>query len=101
MSERVELQPVLEQLLGNRNVYFQPPESIKIAFPCIIYELNNIDIKFANDNKYLKKKRYTLTYIDKNPDSSVLDKILSLAYCSYDRRFVSDNLYHDVFTIYF
>jgi hypothetical protein len=101
MHKRTELQALLEKILENGNVYFQPPESIKIKFPCIVYEIDNIDIKFANDDKYLKNKKYTLTYIDKNPDNETVDKILSLKYCSYNRRFISDNLYHDVFTIYF
>lgn len=95
------LQTLLEGLLGTRNVYFQPPESLKLNYPCIVYERNNIRIDTANNKPYLKYKRYTVTYIDEDPDSEIPDKLLELAYCSFDRHFVSDNLNHDVFVLYF
>lgn len=98
---REELQIFLEKFLGNRNVYFQPPESFKLKYPCIIYELKTIQKEIANNKMYLKHKCYMVTYIDEDPDSEIPDKLQELNYCDFDRHFKSDNLNHYVFTLYF
>lgn len=98
---RVELQQLLEDTLGSRNVYFNPPATIKMNYPAIVYErsdINNID---ADNRPYLRHYRYMLTVIDSNPDSTHVDAVSLLPSCSYDRHYVADNLHHDVFTIYF
>jgi len=33
MGTRLELQNLLENILGSRNVYFQPPENLKLNYP--------------------------------------------------------------------
>lgn len=101
MKTRLELQKKLEELLGSRNVYYQPPASVKMEYPAIVYSKNEIESKHANDAVYLKMKRYDVTVIDKRPDNPVIDKLLELPYCSYDRPYVDDNLNHDVLTLYF
>lgn len=101
MASRLSLQSKLVELLGTNNVYFQPPESIKLQYPCIIYKLNDIDKRYANNKAYLFDKSYTLTYIDKNPDNVMTDKILKLPYCDFERTFQSDNLNHYVFRLYY
>lgn len=98
---RETLQALLEGLLESDNVYFQPPESFKLNYPCIIYERSGIRTDSANNKPYLKHKRYTVTYIDEDPDSEIPDKLLELEHCSFDRSFISDNLNHDVFALYF
>ena len=100
-KSRVSLQEILEELLGSRNVYFQPPESIKLKYPCIVYERTDIQIDKANNGNYRISKQYIATVIDKNPDSEIPDKMLELPFCSFSRHFVTDNLNHDVFIIYF
>ena len=99
--ERIKLHETLVKILGSRNVYFQPPESIKLLYPCIIYKRSTGDTQFANDKPYTFKVRYQITYIDKNPDSEVLEKISDLPMCTFDRHFTADNLNHDIFNIYF
>lgn len=98
---RVALQTLFEEILGSRNVYYQPPESVKLSYPCIVYEKNGTRITRANNKSYLKQNRYTVTYIDEDPDSEIPDKLLELNYCGFDTRFTADNLNHDVFTLYF
>lgn len=101
MSSRLNLQTLLEDILESRNVYFQPPESLKINYPAIIYSLNSfLDIN-ANNKLYLSKTSYSITLINKNPDNVFVDKIKQLPYCSFDRSYTSDNLNHYVFTIYY
>lgn len=100
MNSRHELHNNLVEIMDNKKVYFQPPESIKLAYPCIIYKLNNIRKNNADNIMYTNWRGYSITLIDTNPDSIYVDRILELPYCSFDRSFVSNNLHHFVFTIY-
>lgn len=101
MGSRIELQELLEKLLGVKHVYYQPPESRKIQYPAIVYFKSNIKTTKANNKTYSKKTRYDITVIDKLPDNPVIDKLMELPYCSYDRPYKSDNLNHDTLTLYY
>ena len=101
MVSRIDLQRKLESLLGTRNVYYQSPESVKMEYPAIRYSKEDIFVNHANDKSYKHKKRYEITVIDKKPDNPVIDKILSLPMCTYDRHYTSDNLHHDVMSLYY
>lgn len=101
MGQRTDLQDLLEDLLGSENVYFQPPPSKDIAYPCIVYNRSNIRTKFADNLPYLHRNQYTITVIDADPDSDIPGKVADLPSCIFDRHFVSDNLNQDVFDILF
>lgn len=101
MGQRVQLQSLLETLLGSRNVYFQPPSNINMMYPCIVYKRDNVDVKFADNGTYSRIKRYLVTVIDKNPDSVLPDKVAELRHSTFSRHFTADNLNHDVYTLYF
>lgn len=101
MSDRLELQSKLEDLLGSRNVYYQPPNSTMMRYPAIVYSRKNIRTEHANNSVYRKRNCYELTVIDTDSDNPVIELLLELPYCSFDREYKSDNLYHDVFTLYF
>lgn len=101
MASRLELQSKLEELLGTRNVYYQSPESIKMRYPAIRYNKSNLLTRHANDSIYSKLTRYEVIVISQTPDHPVLESLLELPYCAYDRHYVSDNLNHDVFTLYY
>ena len=101
MPSRLELQDLFETLLGSPNVYFQPPESKKMEYPAIVYGLEDIENTFANDGVYLSKRKYLVTVIDEDPDSEIVVKISQLPTCRFNRHFESDNLNHDVFTLYY
>ena len=100
MADRLELHSVFQELLGSSNVYYQPPESIKMQYDAIRYSKKTIDSKYANDRKYSMTDCYEVIVISRLPDNPVIKKLLSLPYCSYDRHYISDNLHHDVLTIY-
>ena len=100
MADRLELHSVLQELLGSSNVYYQPPESIKMQYDAIRYSKKNIVSKYANDRKYSMMDCYEVVVISRLPDNQVIKKLLSLPYCSYDRHYIADNLHHDVLTIY-
>ena len=100
MANRLDLQTAFEDILGSRNVYFQPPASVRMQYPAIVYSRKNIETTFASDGGYIQAPSYEVTLIDKNPDSRFIEEIMTLPYCSFDRHYVADNLNHDVFTIY-
>lgn len=101
MRDRLKLQAILEEQLGSSNVYFQPPANIRMSYPAIVYSRSDIENRFADNSPYNQAKAYTVTVIDKNPDSEIVDRIAKLPMCMYDRNYKSENLNHDVFTIYF
>ena len=101
MGSRTELHKDLVNILGNRNVYFQPPASIEMQYPCIRYKRESIDNEFANDKRYLSKTKYQVTVIDKDPDSEIVEKMIDYPMTSHIRHYVADNLNHDVFIIYY
>lgn len=101
MSDRKELHSILVSILGSNNVYYQPPESVKMSYPAIVYSRNNIDNAFADNNVYKQENRYSVTVIDSNPDSSIVRGISLLPRCRFDRHYTSNNLNHDVFSIYY
>ena len=94
MNSRLELHEVLCSALGNRNAYFQPPESIKMKYPAVVNSQ-------ANNEVYKQAKKYQLIVIDQNPDSEIVKKISKLSRIRYDRHYISDGLNHDVFTIFY
>jgi hypothetical protein len=100
MLKRVDLQARLEELLGTPNVYFQPPESMRIQYDAIVYFRKDIQNSHANDSVYKQDAAYEVVAIYKNPDSDLPMKISRLPMCSFDRHYVADNLNHDVFTLY-
>jgi len=99
MAQRQQLQALLKALCDN--VYFQPPSNVTMQYPCIVYQRDTADSRFAGNKLYRYTKRYRVTFISRDPDDDVPDKIAALPLCSFDRSFVADNLHHDVFRLYF
>jgi hypothetical protein len=98
---RTDLQAILEALIGNSNVYFQPPETLQMQFPCIVYQRYIAKSQFADGVPYIYTKRYQVTVIDQDPDSQIPDKVATLPMCIHNRSFAVSNLNHDVFNLYF
>lgn len=101
MASRIELQEKLEELLGSSNVYYQPPASVKMEYPAIRYSKKDVDKKSADNTAYTLTNCYEIIVIDRKPDNKVIEKLLALPMCSYDRSYKADNLNHDVLTLYY
>lgn len=97
---RLEVQSLLESILGSRNVYFQPPESISMRYPAIVYYLDTIINTNADDLTYLYNKRYQIIAISPDPDDKIVDDLTVLPLCSFIRGYRADNLNHWVFSLY-
>ena len=101
MASRINLHDELCEILGSRNVYFQPPASIRMKYPAIAYKRTRPNTKHANDKLYLSKQGYQVTVIDEDPDSEIVEKMIEFPMSSFNNHFVVDNLNHDVFSIYY
>lgn len=101
MASRLQLQTLLEELLGSRNVYFQPPASVSMKYPAIVYSRYDIDNTHADNRVYAQNTAYQVIVIDEDPDSEIVKKVAMLLKCNFDRHYTSDNLNHDAFTLYF
>lgn len=100
MDRRAELGKIFREILGNGNVYFQPPSNTQMRYPAIQYERSGMAVKHADNGNYNRRIRYTVTVIDSDPDSEIVNRVSMLPYCYFDRHYVQDNLNHDVFEIY-
>lgn len=101
MAHRLELQELLVSVSGIDNVYFQPPPTVQMVYPCIVYRRDYELTNHADDLPYKQMKRYIVTVIDRDPDSAIPDKISGLPLCVYDRFYTADNLNHDVYKLFF
>ena len=100
MSNRLTLQTSFEKILGSPNVYYQPPSSVKMSYPAIVYSISNINNTKANNTIYRTMPAYEAILIDKNPDSEFVYEIMKLPYCRFVRSYKADNLNHFVFNLY-
>lgn len=98
---RLNLQSKLEELLGSKHVYYNPPENLKMEYPAIRYSKNDIEDTYASNIKYISRDVYDLIVIDKKPDNPVIKKLLELPYSEFDRHYVADGLNHDIIRIFY
>ena len=108
MDGRLDLHEILCKLVGmtdpvdgDRHVYYQPPESRKMKYPAIRYSRHNIVNRHANNDVYLQSHSYEVIVIGYDKDNKITEALSKLKFCRYDRSYVSNNLYHDVFTLYY
>lgn len=99
MASRVDLHHLLESFLETKKVYFQPPASIVMSYPCIVYSRQQINNTSADNDVYLQNTTYRVIVIDKNPDSPIVQRIAKDMRFKHENHYVSDNLNHDAFTI--
>lgn len=101
MGTTLDLQNKLKELLGSEHVYFQPPKNIRMEYPCFIVQRSKANHEFADNKVYRFTKCYSITYVSTDTDSDMVETVVnSFSMCIYDRPFISDNLNHDVFTLY-
>ena len=106
MRSRLDFHNILVEIAAEfdipaTRVYYQPPATIKMGYPCIVYTRDRNDTKFADGSPYILTRRYTVTVVDKNPDSEIPDRIALLPMSSSSRNFMNDNLYHFVYDVYY
>lgn len=100
-GKREDLDALLCETLGSDKVYFQPPENLQIRYPCIIYSLTGFFQREADNKNYHRRREYSMTYITKNPDDPMVEKLEDLPFCGMGRPFTAENLHHYPYTIYY
>lgn len=96
-GKRKELDDKLRAILGTSNVYFQPPPSVRMNFPAIVYSLESEQTIYADNRRYMVSENYELIVVDLNPDwaDALARKILSeLPYCKRGTSYNLDGLTH-------
>lgn len=101
MGRRIELHAKLKELLGSSHVYFQPPENVKLVYPCIIYNLDDINVRHADGIGYNVKDRYAVTLISKDPDCPLVRELVVWPLCSFNRFYTTDNLNYWTYELYY
>lgn len=98
---RSDLQEAFETFLGSGNVYFRPPESKKLKYPCIIYKIRTGDSQYANNATYIFHKAYDVQIIHKEADTDLIERFaFAFPKAKFDRSFKVDNLNHENFILY-
>lgn len=101
MRTRLQLREVLLQEIGIPNLYFQPPSTAQMKYPCVVYRLSDQYIRHSDGVPYIGYKAYQVIIIDKDPDSLYQDLPLNIPLCRFDRYYTADGLNHWVYNLYF
>ena len=96
-KNRLWVQDLLETLLGSRNVYFRPPEEVRMRYPAIVYDYSDLANTHASNVIYKTSEFFTITLIDKNPDSKFVNDLIKIPGMRYDRSYIADGLNHFTF----
>ncbi len=99
-QKRIKFHNKLVVILGTNYVYYQPPASTKLTYPCICYTLKKMDSKYSGNQMYTYDRAYEVVLIHTKPYNDIKDALLTMAKCRFDRTYISDNLYHYVYLIY-
>lgn len=100
MEKRLELHEKLLTLC--KNVYYQPPSSEKMVYPCIRYSPTVPDVKYADNRVYASRHAYLVTYISRLPADGISDRFFdTFSYIHPDRYYTADNLHHYTFVLYY
>lgn len=101
-EHRLKFQNELENMMGDSGkVYYLPDMNVKLTYPCIVYELSNESYSRSNNKVYVALDYYDVTIIDTDPTTKIRDRLVRYGFSGirFDRRYLSDNLYHFVYKI--
>ena len=103
---RAELSAKLHVLCPN--VYFQPPSTVQLKYPCIVYSLTGVTQRKAENTVYITMREYIVTYITTDPEpvsesgEGMIETFLkSFDYIRLQSHYTKENLYHDNFKLYY
>ena len=100
MKTRIEIQEMLEDVLGCDRVYFQAPPNTGMKYPCIVYKFVRPEIDHADNKPYIVTGRWDIHHMYKNPKNDLKEKfIFEVPFCSWDRRIVTDGVYNDYYIL--
>jgi len=98
LGRRLQLDAILTTI--TEHVYFQPPEDIRMEYPCVVYEKAPGSTKYADNKPYAYDQQYELKLITEDPDDPIFDELVALSMSKHSQSYVAENLYHHVFAIF-
>lgn len=102
MDRRLKLQMDLEKIPGIKKAYFQPPETVRMVYPCIRYSRGRPRTARADNTAYRFTQCYELMVITPDPDSEVPKYIAKhFPMAEVNTTYPSNNLYHTSITLYY
>lgn len=97
-----ELREIQQTALGYHHTYFEPTEKTRLQYDALVYKKLAPAVRRANDRAYAINDSWQITWISRDPETIVPRLILEhFAYCTPGAPFMSDNLYHFPFTIFY
>lgn len=99
-----DLRDILYTIHNTENVYYDPPTSIQMKFPCFRFTMNNTNVTYADNFTYLRKPRWTVTYITRDVEDIeplIKDMFDNFKYLVQETQFKAENLQHVVFNLYY
>lgn len=100
-KKRLAVHKLLCDILGNNNCYYSPPTNMEMHYPCVVYHLDGLNPRYADNIRYLPVLQWSLTVIDEEADSEIANRFMNLQHCSFNRSFASDDLNHFAFQLYY
>lgn len=97
-EQRLTLHAKLKTLFPNYKLYFRPPNTIKLEYPCIVYDLAMQEPRHANNTLYTLYLEFEITIISVLPGVTSSD-ILTIPSSRQQSHFISNNLVHDVYKV--
>lgn len=102
MRSHYDLQAELSKIENVKQVYWDPPESLKLEYPCIVVSQSNVFKRFANNGRYIRIPGYDVMVIDPDTDSEIYLEVLNrFKYCDEKVPFEADGLSHWPLLIYY
>lgn len=101
MSKRLELHAELTAIDGLAAAYYNPPENVKMTYPCIRYSRTGERVKFASNGRHVVCDRYDILVIDRDPDSVIVEALRNFQYCTFERMYAADGLFHFQFNLFY
>ena len=105
MDRRYDLHDELVSLgdkFGVRKVLFQPPPTVQMEYPAIVYTRKSTYTTNADNRTYKSDRFYQIQVIDPNPDTPLIDAILNnFQMIKHVNNFKNNNLNYDMFDLYY
>lgn len=84
------------------DVYFQPPSNIKLSYPCIVYSKSRDNASYASNDIYYEKDVYSITLMEKDPDSTKAKEILRyFRHIAIQTYLTKDSLHQTTLILYY
>lgn len=94
----IQILTSVDESYKSGHLYYRKPAK-NMNYPCILYDLLSAIYSYADNIKYIKNYRYSITVIDEDEDSPIAEAVENLPGCSLDRTFQTEGLNHFVYVI--